>query len=133
MLEKGFVAATTVRPSRFVIMSNTHDSKVDEANDTDTRLLGISAEWRQDAPIPSETTGDAAASGEQLRVYGMGEICLLDLGSGGAQVGDYMKPDNDGKGVTGTLGTDFCGALAFETGAENDKIRVQVQFHNGAT
>ena len=128
MLEKGFEAATTVRPSRFVKMSVTHDSKVDEANAADVALLGISAEWNQDAPIPSETTGDAAASGEHVRVYGMGDICLIDLGSGGCTVGQYLKPDADGKGIVATVATDFIGALALEGGAENDKVRVQVMF-----
>lgn len=128
MLEKGFEAATTIRPSRFVTMSVTHDSKVDESNAGDTGILGISAEWTQDAPIPSETTGDAAASGEQVRIYGLADICFLELGSGGAQVGDWLKPDNDGKGVTATIGTDFIGARALETGADGDKVRVQVTF-----
>ena len=128
MLEKGFEAATTVRPSRFVKMSVTHDSKIDEANDTDVALIGVSGEWMHDAPIPSETTGDAAASGEHVKVYGIGDICLIDLGSGGCTVGQYLKPDNDGKGVVATVATDFIGALALEGGAENDKVRIQIQF-----
>ena len=128
MLNKGFKAAGTVNPSRFVkVASAGLDSQVLQAGAGDSYLLGVSQEWTQDAPIPSETTGDAAASGEQVAVYGIGDVCLLQAGAGGFAMQNYLKSDADGKGIAATLGTDFIGAIALETVAANGLGRVQVQ------
>lgn len=124
MIPHGFEAATQIMPSRFVKLSVTHDSKIDQAGAGDFPI-GVSAEWAKDAPIPSETTGDAAASGESIAVYGVGDICKLELG-GTVQVGSAVKSDANGKGVAGTLGTDHCGGFALESGVSGGLIRLYV-------
>lgn len=120
-------AGGDINTARFVNLSTSDDHTVLEA-DANEPVFGISSEAAQDAPIPSASTL-AAASGDYLRVYTEGEICLLKIGSGGCTAGDRLKSDGDGKGViiatTGTTIQHF-GAIALETAIENDLARVQI-------
>lgn len=126
MLPKGFLAAGQIFPSRFVKLATTGlDSQVLQAGDGNA-TLGISQEWMHDAPIPSETTGDAAASGEAIRVYGTGDVCLLELGGTVVTSAPHIKSDTNGKGVAATLGTDNVSAIALEQGVSGEKIRVYI-------
>jgi hypothetical protein len=121
----GFTASGDINPSRFAKVSG--NLKVAEC-DANERSVGISAEFTEAAPIPSASTLHAT-SGNPAHIHGIGEVCLLTLGSGGATAGDLLKPDADGKGVAiATTGTtiQYAGAQALETGVENDKVRVRV-------
>lgn len=123
-----FTAEGDIRPSRFVKIGAA-DFACLEA-DANNETLGIAHEGTEEAPIPSVSTNLAASSGGQLRVYGEGEECLLELGSGGATLGGKLKSDADGKGVDiATTGTtiQYYGAVALEAGSAGDLIRVIVQ------
>lgn len=125
---QSFKSTAVIYPSRFVKIDAGYDSCVLQASTNDSSY-GISQEWQQDAPIPSETTGDAASSGELIKIYDEGEECWLELG-GTVVRGDRLKPDSDGKGVVvATTGTTIqnIGAVALQSGSSGQLIRVTVR------
>lgn len=124
------VAGGNIRPSRFVKSSSTADHRGLEA-DANEMVIGISGEGGKYPPLNDlVTTNNHAEAGDPIRLYGDGDICLLELGSGGATRGLRLISDGDGKGVAmATSGTTIqhFGAVALESGLEGDKIRVQVR------
>ncbi len=116
-----FIASTDIRPARFVTLATTANQTVAESNGGDTKMVGIATEALK-AAVGSTV---AAESGDQVRIYGYGCNCLLEIGSGGCTAGDFLKPDADGKGVTATTGN-YAGALALETASASEKAHVLV-------
>lgn len=116
------LATATIYPSRFVTQSTT-DFQFTQSTTGDLPI-GISQEWTHDAPIPSAATG-AAAAGQELSVYGLGQICFLMCGTG-VTSGDFLKPDTNGKALVATVGTDKFGAQAVASGASGELVRVIV-------
>lgn len=122
-------AGGNIRPSRFVTLETT-DYTVTESDSGETPF-GISDAYGKDAPIPSISTEYVAETGEPVPIIGpyekprFGEAALLVLGSGGATCADFLKPDNEGAGVTASS-TDVAGAIALEDGAAGEAIRVRV-------
>lgn len=123
-----FIAKGDIRPCRFVKIDTSNDFGVLEA-DANEDGIGISQEGTKQAPIPGASTL-AAADGENIQVYGPGEVCLLQLGSGGATRGGNLKSDADGKGVAvATTGTtiQLVRAVALQSGLEDEKIQVLIR------
>jgi hypothetical protein len=121
-----FLAGGTINPSRFMKHSTSANHTLLES-DANEPVIGISSEAAQDAPIPG-AGADAAASGEALKGYFLGDVCPLELG-GDVVAGDYLKSDADGKGVAAaTTGTTMqhVGAIALSAGASGNKILVQI-------
>lgn len=75
-----FVAGESIAPSLIVKRSQVADHTVLKAVIGDTPC-GVIHEGSREAPIPN-ITPVAAASGESARVYGPGETCEVDVGSG---------------------------------------------------
>lgn len=121
-----YLAGGTIRPSRFVRLSDTEDFTVLEA-DANSKIIGISQEGGRTAPIPAVSTVNAAEDGDTLNVYGPTMDCLLELG-GTVASGDDLKSDADGQGVVLTQGAtnQEVGATALEGGISGDLIRVIV-------
>lgn len=119
------VAGGDIYPSRFVKANTTYPNTVDQAG-AGERVFGISQPGTRDAPIPGASTL-AAASGQALAIYGDGEEGLLELGTGGATAGAQLKADADGKGIITVTANDLVGAVANESGAAGEKIKVTVQ------
>ena len=120
-----------IRPARFVELQNDSGvAKAIEAN-ANEKVIGISQDGTNTAPIPGITSTNAAESGQTLRVHVEGEETLLELG-GTVAAAAFVKSDGDGKGVaaltTGTV-TQEIGAVALESGVSGDLIRVKVQIH----
>ncbi len=117
-------AGGNINPSRFVTIDVTDNHTVVESNSGDTKIFGISAEHTRDTP---DSGGSAyhAIAGDQARIHVMGDDPLLELGVGGCTAGDFLKPDNDGKGVTAASGA-TAGALAMESGSAGEKVKVFV-------
>jgi len=126
------IAGGNISPSRFVKwdLSGGGDFTVIQATDN-TKIAGISMEGTREAPIPSVSTAYAAQSGESFKVYGDGEICLLELG-GTVVAGDDLSSDANGKGtaITGGTSTQEIGATALEGGASGELILVQVRLRS---
>lgn len=132
---KGFNAAGTINVKRFVALTNTAFSVVQAVAVTAAQfVIGIVQDYSRDRstnPVGS-TEGVAASSGQPVMVHGVGEICLLQLGSGGATVGGGLVPDANGKGVAASTNAGAThNAYALETGAEDDFIRVLVNGQSG--
>lgn len=121
-------AGGDIRPSRIVKISTAADFTALEA-DANEFGIGISQVGTEDPPGLSGASTNAASAGKNVQVFGPGSICLLELGSGGATRAGFLKSDADGKGVaiatTGTTAQNVV-AVALESGAENEKVRVQV-------
>jgi|TARA_R110000824_G_scaffold41446_1_gene123295 hypothetical protein len=120
-----------IRPARFVELQNASgQARAIEAN-ANEKVIGISMNGTNKAPIPDVTSTNAAESGQHLRVHVQGEETLLELG-GTVAAAAFIKSDADGKGVaaltTGTV-TQEIGAVALESGVSGELIRVKVQLH----
>lgn len=122
-----WVASGNIRPSRFVSQPLGTGFTVEEANANDKRAIGISMEGTEAAPVPNASVY-AATDGHNLKVYGVGEVCLLRAGSGGWSAGNRLISDVDGNGVpagTGAL-NQHIGAIAFDNATEGALTLVQV-------
>ncbi len=130
-----FVAGGAIAPCRFVSMTATGATPADRtvfqatagAGTEGDGITGIS----QEGTRRFDDATNAAIAGDPITVYGPGDYCLLELGSGGATAGQYLKSDASGKGIAVTTDQDRAGALALEAGAANTKVLVQViPFHH---
>lgn len=123
-----YTAGGDIEPCRFVIHSSSAENTVTKGVGATVPYAGISQEGALAAPTSGAAT-KAAGSGDPLRVYGNGEECSLELGSGGATQGGALISDANGKGVAVgayNSGTgQFVGAIALQTGVEGEKIRVR--------
>src|SRR5262245_21897153 len=114
-----FQATGDIFPSRFVKINGSH--KVAQAG-TNERAMGVSTEGTKFPPGSQGLSAPykAAEAGDNLTVYGDGDICLLEIGSGGVTAGDLLKSDTNGKGVTSPqteTSLVYIGAVALETAA----------------
>lgn len=115
------VAGGDIRSHRFVSIGGA-DHTLIEANSGDKDVVGISQPGSNEAPLPTYTTPLAAESGDQFYYRPFGSEALLEVGSGGATRGVYLKPDNDGKGVAITT-NDYGFFLPFESALEGELVR----------
>ena len=131
----------TIYPCRFVSMypttSDTDDFKVIEDIVAAQAIIGVSQEGTTGFPI--STTNDmgvtaptaAALADQQIKVFGQGEICLIEL-AGTVNCGDYIKANatTDGKGVSAGItssGQQCVGGIAMQYGVSGQKIQMLVQ------
>jgi hypothetical protein len=127
MPSPNFRASGVITTASFVKVDASNDNSVLQAGSGD-RPIGVSMESAQLAPFGSNSTAAATAAGDEIRVYGQGEICNLTAGSGGFTVGDMLKPDANGNGLTTVTANDLIGAVALETTAAGAQGRVYVVF-----
>ena len=123
------MANGAIRPSRFVQLDTSADKKVIEGT-ANCKLIGVAHEGTNYPPLSDlSITAYAAEAGEYLKMYGDGDVCLLEAGDA-ITMGDRLKSDSAGRGVaiatTGTTIQQF-GAVALQTAsAAGEKILVQV-------
>ena len=123
------VAGGTIRPHRFVKLDGSNDFTGLEADANDI-VIGISQVGGNRPPLDDlVSTNNAAIAGETFRLFGEGDICLIEAGDTFAH-GARLKSDNDGRGVaittTGTTIQHF-GARALEAAtAVGQLVRAQV-------
>lgn len=125
-----FVASGNINPSVFVKLDTSNNFSVLQAG-ANARTIGITSEGTKYAPGTNSNTYNAV-QGDEVTVYGLGDVCLLTIGSGGCTVGDLLESDANGAGVTSTTSGHAVGAVALETRAYNEKARVQIVFMNHA-
>lgn len=90
--------------------------------------IGTQKNYIKTAGAGEKTEGivdEAYAAGETVSVI-KSNTALLKLGSGGATAGNTLKADASGYGVVASGAGDYAGAIAMETGDENDLITVEV-------
>jgi hypothetical protein len=117
------IAGGDIRTCRFVKISTAANHTLLEA-DAGEMPIGISTGAAKEAPQDGSDT-KAAESGDHVEWFGLGEVCLLELGSGGCTAGAILKSDADGKGVAAS-GDEKYGAFALEAGSEGEKVEVQI-------
>jgi hypothetical protein len=116
-----FKASGTIAVSTFVKVSGSNTCAQAGSGDVP---IGVAQEWANAAPISGASTS-AAVSGDQVKVYGLGDICLLQSSTAGWTAGDQLKPDSSGNGVAASS-NDTYGAIALETISGSALGRVQV-------
>ena len=125
-----YTASANIRPSRVVKKSGLYT--VAEAS-TGERMMGISAEFSNYAPLPSQTEY-LAASGDPVSMIINGDgqqedrPVLLVIGSGGCVFGDLLKSDSAGAGVIASTDKDCYGAMALGTAASGEAVPVRLLF-----
>lgn len=120
-----FIADGNIGPMLFVTPTSVSgDNRVLLAG-AGSMILGVSQPQQRYGPWGPIQDGNAAVQGEQLRVYGPGEICWLIVG-GTVSVGNRLKSNSSGQGIATTSDGDEYGAIALEAGTANQQIRVMV-------
>jgi hypothetical protein len=117
-----YTASGNIAPMRFVAMVSGTDYKVFQSTASDNPL-GISQ-----MALQTYDSSYAATDGHSIRVYGPGEVGLLELG-GTVSAGDYVAPDANGKGVAASLtatARDDIGGFALRSGLSGEFVPVQV-------
>lgn len=115
-------AGGDINPARFCTIDVTANHTVVESNSGDVKVVGISSEATKAAPQEGASTL-AASSGGEFEMYPRGCDPLLQLGVGGCIAGDWLKPDNDGKGVVAGSGA-VAHAWSWEAGSADEKVKV---------
>lgn len=133
------VGSGTVQPSTFVsFMTGTASTgdvvagyRVQQTVATGTPIIGISQEGTRYAPTDEQinasaggATGAAGYTGDQIKVYALGDICMLSIGST-VTPQQLLMTNASGQGVPAT-GSANIGAQAIEGGTSGDLIRVMV-------
>jgi hypothetical protein len=86
---------------------------------------GISQKATRRSPYV-DSSGKAAISGDVVGVYDRdGESCLLEIVAAVVLTQPYLKSDADGKGTPASSDQDDYGAIALQSGAAGDVIRVE--------
>lgn len=92
--------------------------------------IGVSQEFHRNPPIPGATS-EAATTGDSIKIYDSPSDSAnaepkLKIG-GTVNVGDFLKPDALGRGITTTTQGDYFGAVARQSGTYDQEILVHVQ------
>lgn len=123
--EISFRAGGTIAPCRFLAADSSADEQVVQATVEGQPALGISQEGMKTAPgLTGSDNTVAAVAGDQLRVFGQGCDCLLELG-GTVSAGDEIMTTTAGKGELATSGY-YVNAIALQAGTNGKKIRVMI-------
>lgn len=116
------IANGNIAPCRFVRLDTTNEGRVVQSG-AGEEVWGISQPYERRHTLLSD--GYAAIAGENVNVIGPGDDeALLDLG-GTVAVGDRLKSDANGKGVTASVDKDKAGAIALTAGVSGERIKVK--------
>lgn len=113
-----------VPPARFVRTDTSGDNLVVVAA-AGEQIFGISQPSTRRTPYSNLDDGYAAIAGEDLDVFSVGEVCLLELG-GTVSPGTRLKASTLGVGIAVASNNDEYGAIALVAGASGDLVMVQV-------
>lgn len=122
-------AGGNIDTASFVKVSTADENTCLQAGDNE-RVIGIS---QMGTKYPQGLAGlsntNAAETGDEVALFGLGDICRLRAGTGGFGSGDMLKSDTNGDGVpVATTGTtlQWVGAVAIEDAAAGELGRVQI-------
>lgn len=119
-----FSADGTIYPARFVRASTTANNSVAQCV-AGERPIGISQYGSRITPLPVVAVNEAAEDGEELQVFNANssrQDIMLEAGTGGWTRGQLLRPDVNGKGITGGSGP--VGAIALESVSAGEKGQV---------
>lgn len=121
MASNNFEASGTIAVATFVKVSGSETVAQAGAGDFP---IGIAQEWNAAAPVANASAA-AASAGDQIKVYGLSDICMLQSSTAGWTAGAQLKPDASGNGVAASS-NDTYGAVALDTISGSALGRVQV-------
>ena len=128
-----FVASGNISPARFVKISGEFSVAQSGAGE---EIIGVAQEGSLAPPGIAEALGGsqtyyAATSGKTLKVFGLGDVCVVTAGTGGCTAGSKVKSDADGKAVNvgTTAGTFNVGGIALQTVNAGEKCLILVNPH----
>lgn len=128
-MEANFVngSAGSISTNVFVVFDTTAPKAVNQASGTTAFIIGISQDNPKTAPIPNASTVAADAAGDPVKVYQIGDVCLLQATSAGWTAGDRLTSNGSGIGVAAS-GSNYYGAVALTTmtGAGLGQVQVLV-------
>ena len=124
-------ASGNISPATFVTIDSSNDFCVVQSG-ANGAAIGVSQEGTMFPPGTPSDNGYAATSGYPVTVYGIGSVCMVTLGSGGAVRGNFLKSDASGNAVVSSTAGDYVRAIALESGSAGDRRRVQVVAFNHA-
>jgi hypothetical protein len=120
------VAGGNISPARFVTLSTSSSEPVVTQSAANDAVWGISPKSTRRMALSGWDDGYAAIAGETMAVFGPGDDeALLELGEAVTAAGQYLQAGTDGKGELATTDKDHVGAVALETGAIGDLIKVK--------
>jgi hypothetical protein len=88
-------------------------------------IFGISQPGTRRVPYDGLDDGNAAIVGENVNIFGPPEKGVLLKIGGTVAIGDRLKSDAAGHGITTVTANDEVGAIAERAGVANDLIPVQ--------
>lgn len=129
-----FIAGGDIKPARFVRI--TGEFTISQCSASTQPIIGVSQEGTFSPPnlatlLGGTESGLAASEGQSLKVFGLGDVCMIFAGTGGVTAGTKVKSDSDGKAVNiGTVaGTYNVGGTALNTVNAGEKVLIQVNPH----
>lgn len=125
MAQNSFLANATIAPSVFVILDPSSSEKVVTCSASTAYPVGISQQGTKAFPTPAGNT-DAANVGDQIQVYGPGDVCLIQTASA-VTAGNLLASNTTGQAIVAPAGSSsIMGAIALETLSSSGLCRVQV-------
>lgn len=118
--QPSFLAGEDLAPSIFIKLESGEDNTIVKCGAGD-QATGVTAEHTREAPIPG-VTPLAAADGESVQVYGLGEPCEITVGATPVTAGAYLKPDANGLAIP-AVATDKYSAQARTGAAAGEKVK----------
>lgn len=129
-----FIAGGDIKPARFVRI--TGEFTISQCSASTQSIIGVSQEGTFSPPnlatlLGGTESGLAASEGQSLKVFGLGDVCMIFAGSGGVTAGTKVKSDADGKAINigVSAGTYHVGGTALNTVAAGEKVLIQVNPH----
>jgi hypothetical protein len=129
-----FIAGGDIFPARFVRI--TGEFTISQCSASTQSIIGVSQEGTFAPPnlatlLGGTESGVAASVGKTLKVFGLGDVCMIVAGTGGVTAGTKVKSDADGKAINigVTAGTYNVGGTALNTVNAGEKVLIQVNPH----
>ncbi len=118
-------AGGSILPSTFIKLSTAADFTALQSTSASDAIVGISQEGTNLAPGINTSQFVAFSTGESVRMYAIGNVCLLRAGTT-FNAGTYLSPDSQGRGFPSVSGNRV-GAVSLERAVATDNlVRVQV-------
>lgn len=118
---EGFFASGAINVSRFVAPVASTEGYVEQAT-ASKNIVGVSQEGDRASTFAGGTAGQAATTGESLKVYGRGKRCLIKLG-GTVAANQLVTADASGQAVSADItatGTIYLGGRCIKGGSSGD-------------
>ncbi len=118
---EGFFASGAITVSTFVAPVASTEGYVEQAT-ASKNIVGVSQEGDRASTFAGGTAGQAATTGQSLKVYGRGKRCLIKLG-GTVAANQMVKSDASGQAVSADLtatGLVYIGGRCIKGGASGD-------------